>query len=46
MTTALRTVMLLVHDPRAHAAIAVLAALGAALLLGSGEVAAIPKYPN
>ena len=41
MTAVIHAVMPLVLDRRAQAAVAVLAALAASLLLGSGEVTAI-----
>jgi hypothetical protein len=43
MTTVMHAVLLLVLDRRAQAALAVLAALAAGLLLGSGEAAAFPQ---
>ena len=46
MTSVIRTVTPLLLDPRAQAAVAVLAALAAGLLLGPGEVAAIPRGPG
>ena len=46
MTTVMNAVMPLVLNRRAQAALAVLAALAAGLLLGPGEVAAIPRGPS
>ena len=43
MTTVMNAVMPLVLNRRAQAAVAVLAALVAGLLLGSGETAAFPR---
>ena len=46
MTTMMHAITLLLLDRRAQTAVAVLAALAAGLLLGSGEAAALPRGPG